>query len=195
MPIVDERKSLFARRDLVDKLNEIANRRDISLYNFLNEILESYIRIFEETSLTPIELIEFTQFYSKISGMDFIPVPKSTWILLLKSCISIDNLKQELYQLGVKLIKYYKASSGNITNDILRDLSRVFNWIGDISVKTRENTIEILISSPILSHNEISYLLEVYRGALSELGYTLKELVEIENVMKAVFIGEKGARS
>ncbi|MEM4482190.1 MAG: hypothetical protein QXV04_05660, partial [Desulfurococcaceae archaeon] len=108
MPVVAERKALFARRDLVDQLIDIANKKGMSLYNLVNDVFESYIKIVG-TDAGFERLREETSFQRRASSAGFILTPRALVLSALREYYALKP--EEALRLGAQagswLARYY----------------------------------------------------------------------------------------
>lgn len=189
MPVVNERKSLFARRDLVDRLMAIANEKSTSLYSLVNDVFESYIKL-EELGISIQRVLEKLLFYDRMRRAGYILVPRELWRHAVKEAYdkSAESYVNVWLSAGIRLGKYYK----NLTvedplNTLIKDLESAFSWLGEISVHTSDNHLNLVIAGPELTGGFTKLVLEMLKGALGEFGYSFVGAVEMAGVIKVVF--------
>lgn len=190
MPVVAERKALFARRDLVDQLIDIANRKGMSLYNLVNELFESYIKI-AGSGVGFESLQDEAMFFRRISSAGFILIPRALAISALREYYSngAERASGQCAQTGSWLARYYiSTNSIDPLNSLLKDLERVFKWVGEITLRAVGNRLEAVIASPEGTERFVlDAILAVIEGALREFKYQLVERLEAGGLIKAVF--------
>lgn len=73
-----ERKALFARRDLVSKLMEIAEKRGYSLYSLVNEVFEAVIKA-EDSGIDFRRVVERESVIDVARRAGYVLVLESLW--------------------------------------------------------------------------------------------------------------------
>jgi len=186
LPISEERKSLFARRDLVNKLLDIASSKGVSLYSLVNSVFETYIGVVEN-GVDLEESIRDHMLLIKARSMGFILVPENTWHILLESTSSLLNtLSDEWRELGVWIAKYFSEKS--IENPIL-DFSWFLKYMGAGEVVIREinGILEFKIAGLKLRKPYIDLIVKLIEGFLTGLDYSIigEEIVEEVVIIRA----------
>lgn len=189
MPVVNERKSLFARRDLVDRLMTIANEKSTSLYSLVNDVFESYIKL-EELGISIQSVLEKLLFYDRIRRAGCVLIPGELWKRALREVYekSVESYASAWLSVGARLGKYYKnLNVKDPLNTLTKDLENALNWLGEVSVRVSDSRVDLVIAGPELTGNLVKLVLELLKGALGEFGYSFLEAVEAAGVVKAVF--------
>lgn len=189
MPTADERKALFARRDLVNKLIAVAEEKGVSFYSLVNEIFESYLSI-EALGLNLRRIVEELKFYKRANGAGFILVPKDLWLYAVKELYerNTDASIGRWFDVGVRLAKYYLSLGLENPLDVLvKDLKEVFRWVGEIAVHLGDSRAEVVVVGPELTEDLAKLLLELLKGVFNEYGYRLSKVFGNSRVVKAVF--------
>lgn len=184
LPVSAERKALFARRDLVDKLQIISTSKRMSLYNLVNEIFEDYVKLVESNTDFE-EIINEILFYKRMNKIGFILVPSSIWFKHLKESPRLEEWRE----LGEWLGKYYNTlNAENPLELLLRDLEKALNWIGELSIERKGKRLEVALSLPHSDYNSIvEPVLTLLRGALSVFNYKETTRIETTSVVSAVY--------
>lgn len=182
------RKSLFARRDLVEKLMAIAKDKGLSLYSLVNQIFEYYVNL-EDMGVSLRELTDKISFYRRALGSGFILIPKDLWFLALEkmyNCVEEYALKWR--EAGVRVGKYYQSLGvEDAFSTMVRDLEKILSWISEVSLTIDGDRVRIVIADPRLDEKLVKLVLELLRGAFEVYGYQLDEVENIGLVARAVF--------
>lgn len=186
MPISEERKSLFARRDLVNKLLDIASSKSVSLYSLVNSVFETYIEIIE-SGIDLEKSIRDHQLLSRAKSMGFILVPENSWHTLLElTSSSLSTLSEEWRELGVWIAKYF--SEKPIENPLL-DFSWFLEYMGAGEVVVREinGILEFKIAGLKLRKPYIDLFVKLVEGFLTGLNYSIvgEDIVEEVIIIRA----------
>ncbi|MEM2170461.1 MAG: hypothetical protein QXU03_01700 [Desulfurococcaceae archaeon] len=189
LPVINERKSLFARRDLVDRLMAIANEKGTSLYSLVNDVFESYIKL-EELGVNIQSVLEKLLFYDRVRRAGYVLVPRELW----------DHAVREVYEkgaeshagrwlsVGARLGKYYRSLDvKDPLNTLVKDLESAFSWLGEVLVHVSDNHLDLVIAGPELTGNLAKLVVEMLKGALEEFEYSFAGTVEAAGVVKVVF--------
>jgi hypothetical protein len=182
LPISEERKSLFARRDLVNKLLDIALSKSISLYSLVNSIFETYIEIVE-SGIDLEKSIRDHQLLSRAKSMGFILVPENSWHILLElTSNSLSTLSEEWRELGVWIAKYFSEKS---TENSIADFSWFLEYMGAGEVIIREinGILEFKIAGLKLRKPYIDLIVKLVEGFLTGLNYSIISEDIIEEVI------------
>lgn len=192
MSVAAERKALFAKRYLVDRLMSIANSKGTSLYNLVNEIFEAYIKL-NEAGVNVQEVVDKLLYYSRIQNAGFILAPGELCIRYIKEACSNnqETCRSEWFKAGTRIARFYKTL---ILEDslavLMKDLELAMNWLGEVTVKSSssaEDTLEVMIAGPLVAGGLEQLGLELFKGILLEFNYELTHTNTSPGVIKAVF--------
>ena len=186
MPITEERKSLFARRDLVNKLLDIASSRSVSLYSIVNSIFKTYIEIVE-SGIDLEKSIRDHQLLCRAKSMGFILVPENSWHTLLELTSNLlSALREEWRELGVWMAKYFSEKS--IENPIL-DFSWFLEYMGagEVVIKESNRIVEFKIAGLKLRRPYIDLIVKLVEGFLTGLNYSIvgEDIIEEVIIIRA----------
>lgn len=189
MPVAAERKSLFARRDLVNRLVTIANSKSTSLYNLVNEIFEVYIEL-SENGIEFQEVVDRLLYYGRIQSAGFVLVPGGFMVQMINDVCekNMELCIDEWFKTGVKLARFYKTLNlKNPLDTLLRDLEKTMKWLGEVTVKSSGSKLEVVIAGSTSTGNLENLLLELFKGVLSEFNYKLLHTSSFIHIIKAIF--------
>ncbi|MGC8983217.1 MAG: hypothetical protein ACP5KA_05680 [Desulfurococcaceae archaeon] len=196
MPVAAERKALFARRDLVDKLLSIASKRGYSLYSLVNEIFEAYIKLAEVG--VPLEALrEELLAYNRLLSAGFAVIPREPLLEALREKCGEEGFSKSMFEAGLRISKYYASlNAGGGLSLLLRDAERALSWIGEVSFEVKgEKVVKATIASTAAPQNCARAFLELVRGILEAQGFKQVELVEAGALAIAVFEKQGGGSS
>lgn len=189
MPVVMERKALFARKDLVDQLLQLAKMDGISLYNLVNDIFETYIRL-RELGVKPYEALDEVIFYKTVFTCGLVIFPCEVVRELLRDkCGNLGSLIELMRRSGARLSKYYmtmyNTGPKEALSRIIRVIEKTMSCIGEI------DTEPILPGKLIVTYvnNNLPVacnkaFTEYIRGALEELGFRVLNIEETGPIVR-----------
>lgn len=157
--------------NIYDKLKEIADKKNMSVYRYMNEILSQVIEVEETLGLSPIEMKDYLEFYSKMENLDTLPLPVE---FLSK------HTTDECYRYGSLL------SSINYENKDKKDQLIAFlaRFLSPLRPNKTANEINIIFRSV---NNDIKNCLEgLIKGFFETLD--LKEHEDFELDSKSTYI-------
>jgi hypothetical protein len=172
LTVSEERKSLFAKRTLVEKLREIAASRGISLYRLVNTIFEHYTKLYE-SRLSIEEVFETVDLVSKARNIGFALLPVNTWCKLVESASSTAGaLSSEWRDLGTLVAKQL---SGGSWRDTIAVFSRLLEYMGirDVIIRADEGNIEVKVADVKLKYPYSDLVARLIEGFLVGLGYSV----------------------
>lgn len=173
MPVAEERKAFFAKRELLNQLSEIAAKKGVSLYSLVNEVFAQYLRL--EGQNTPLDKLleehKFHQVASKL-GMVYLPVLVAV-TAISKTCGDSEVLKV-WRESGEALAKYYQSVEGRSLGELFQLVSSTIGWLGSIEGSFNDSGgARIIVSAPGLPGNCIDSLEAFVRGVLEPFGYQI----------------------
>jgi len=192
LSVATERKALFARRDLVERLIAMASSRGSSLYSLVNEIFELYIE-FEDRGIKMRSVVDELEFYRRVFGAGFVLVPNVLWLRAVNELYKDvgEEVRNDWLSLGTWLSRYYQTLGlEDPLRVLLEDIKKVFSWLGEVSITSSADRgrLEVVMAGVRGLPSSIPRLvLDMVRGALKEYGYRLTNSLEGEGVLKAVF--------
>ena len=173
LTVIEERKSLFAKRDLVVKLQEIASSRGISLYSLVNSVFENYIKL-GESGVNPEEALDLVKLVVKARSVGFILVPEKVWCRLLELAgDALSTTSTEWRELGVLVAKQLAETPGD---SVLVYLSKLLELMGarEALVKESNGALKVRVTSALLCSGSSRLLLEFITGFLAGLNYSVE---------------------
>jgi hypothetical protein len=181
LTVTQERKSLFAKRELIEKLKEIALSRDISLYKLVNDIFETYIKLIEN-HIDLEKAIQDHRVLRKAKSIGFILIPGNTWYTLVEIANNVMNtICEEWRKLGIRIAKHISEKSTNVFAD--------FSWIlentgiSDVTIRENSDLIEIKIASLKLRKPLTDLITKLIEGFLVGLNYHIVNIDVIEGLI------------
>lgn len=190
MPVAAERKPMFARGDLVEKLKSIASRKGMSLYSLVNSIFESYIKLTERG--IQLEVVEEALHLYKLLAYELVPVPRGVLAKALEGTCSSEALLLEARSAGARISKLYEPGTSG-TLEMLKDLEKIFKWIGELSFNTTQSKlVRLTLVNTAMPQHCTRLVLELVKGALESRGFKQVEVREAGIFATAVFREEGG---
>ena len=172
MTTSEERKSLFAKRDLVLKLQEIAINKGVSLYSLVNSVFENYIKLYE-SGIDLEEALELVKLLSRVRSAGFILIPENTWYTVVGLTSStLDTTSTEWRDLGTLVAKYF---SETFSENVLTAFSKLLEYMGvrEVIIRESEDSVEVKTAGFRLHYSYSSLLARFIEGFLVGLGYTI----------------------
>ncbi len=190
MGVEAERKALFARKDLVEKLSEVAKRRGCSLYNLVNELFEIAVKA-EDSGVDLRGFTEREALLVTARRIGFILVLEGLWYEMseLAYLSSRDEVLRSWFEAGVLMAKHYTLSNIRVPlRRFLEDFKNLMWNISDIVVREDGNAVHISIAVPRAPEHYGVLLANLLEGALTTLGYRVhgKEVTRSVVRLKAV---------
>lgn len=181
MTVTQERKSLFAKRELIEKLKEIALSRDISLYKLVNDIFETYIKLIEN-HIDLEKAIQDHRVLRKVKSIGFILIPENTWYTLVETANNVmGTICEEWRKLGTRIAKHISEKSINIFADFSWILENI--GISDVTIRENSDLIEIKIASLKLRKPLTDLITKLIEGFLVGLNYHIVNIDVIEGLI------------
>lgn len=170
-----KRKFLAARGDLVDKLNAIAKRKNVTLFGMVNEVLEEFIRI-AEAGQNLHTIVDDQQIIKVAKEAGFTVTTENLWDYTLDKIFEKDNkaLNEMWNTTGQWFGKYCKIRFP--TNDPLEILERTMRalfWnVSEINTTHDSDEIRITCIGSRLSYSYTVLLSAFIIGFMESLNYT-----------------------
>jgi hypothetical protein len=181
LTVTQERKSLFAKRELIEKLKEIALSRDISLYRLVNDIFETYIKLIEN-HIDLEKAIQDHRVLRKVKSIGFILIPENTWYTLVETANNVmGTICEEWRKLGTRIAKHISEKSTNVFADFSWILENI--GISDVTIRENSDLIEIKIASLKLRKPLTDLITKLIEGFLVGLNYHIVNIDVIEGLI------------
>ena len=190
-----KRKMLAAREDLVNKVLEIAGRKNVKLYGMINDMLELVIRA-EDMGLSLEETVSQYGIVKAAKDAGFVPVVESLWYDVIEKVFRTDRswMTKKWYETGQWYGKYY---SSKLPQDPLaafkQDLSSLTWNVSEFSIVEDEDG-EILVRcvSPRFPLSYTTLFSGFLEGVLNTFGYDCEKKGISKGIIRMVF--KKGRR-
>ena len=188
-----ERKALFARKDLVSKLAEIAEKRGCSLYSLVNEIFEVVIKA-EDSGIDFRRVIERESLIDLAKRTGYVLVLESLWYEMIElACkYSVEQVTKTWFDVGVWLAtRYVSRDLKDPVNTFFKDLQS-FVWdVAELAVKRDKDSVHVRVANPKAPEHYSELMSAFLEGALSTLGYRVvsKEITKEFLLLEAVLEG------
>lgn len=193
MPVALERKSLFARKDLVEKLAEVASKRGVSLYMLVNEVFEQYIKAWELGVSFDYSTAKSVEVLSRVRKANFIVFPEPILAEALGSVpeASLASVLEVSKNFGKWLAKYYEVTGrGNSLENFLEDLRNVGLFPGELAFNEKEGFVVVRVANPKMHVAYARVVASLLAGFLNAAGYRVSG-IEVSNGL-VVLHAERG---
>lgn len=169
------RKMLAAREDLVNKVLEIASRRNVKLYGMINDTLELVIRA-DDMGLSLEEIVEQYGFVKAAKDAGFVPVAEGLFYDIIEKVFQRNKrwVTKKWYETGQWYGKYYSVKLPQDPVKAFKEDISSFTWnVSEFSIVESEDGGEVLVRCvnprfPLSYTTLFSVFLE---GAMNMFGY------------------------
>jgi len=180
-----KRKFLAAREDIVNRVAEIAKKKNITLFGMINDALRQLIRAEEEgDSLNTILDEHFTMKMAKDAG--FTVVPDGLWNYILENVFDKDNsnLREIWRSTGEWFGRFcqVRASEGSSVHAIERIMKTLLWNVSEVSIQQTENGVTVKCVGSRLQHAQTVLLSDFIIGMVSSFDYKLNR----QNVTRGI---------
>ncbi len=168
-----ERKALFARKDLVDRLSEVAERRGCSLYSLVNEIFEVVLKA-EDSGVNLRRVVEEESLLEAARRTGYVLVLEG----LLYEMIELayrgagDQAVRSWFEAGAWLAKRY--ATGDLRDPVEAFLNsfKSFTWEApELTVRRSGEGLHVRVANPKAPEPYSVLLAAFLEGALNVLSY------------------------
>jgi len=161
-----KRKMLAADETLALKTAENARKRGITVYKYLNSILEGALKVEEELGVNPSNALKEYTLYSKLrsSGLTFIPI--DALIELLNHCTLNHNL---WVHVGQRVGKILSVKSSVDLGFIENLINFIFKGVAEVSKYKSGEHVRIVCLGPYSSNSVVEALGYFIKGVLEAL--------------------------
>lgn len=176
MPVAEERKAFFAKRDLLNQLSEIAARKGVSLYHLVNEIFAQYLRL-ESQNISLEKLVEEHRFHELASKLGMVHLPVLVAMAALSKTCGDSEVLKAWRESGEALAKYHQSIVGSSLSDLLQLVASAIGWIGSIEWSFSEaGEARVIVSAPGLHGSCVDSLEAFVGGVLEQSGYRVSSV-------------------
>ena len=169
-------KLIFLPEKLVERLNNIAIRKGVSITNFATKALEQSLRA-DELGVTLDETVDTYRLLRVQRGSGAVQIPRSRLTSVVRELIR--DGKEELlaawYEAGRWYGEYLHTLLGEEAVDFLeKDLLVSWN-LDEVEVRNDEMTVDLRIASFVISLELTELLISYVKGVMASLGYEISK--------------------
>lgn len=167
------RKTFAARKDLMDRMNEVAKQRGLSLYGFVNEVFELAVQA-EELGVNLRSLIEGRELLKAARAAGFILGLESLQYEMAELAYKKAKGKalKSWFEAGAWLAKRYVSSEVEDPFLAFKGDLEAFTWnASELDIDRAEDEISIRVISPRFPESYTFLFAAFLEGALEALGY------------------------
>lgn len=170
-----KRKMLAAREDLVNKVLEIAGRRNVKLYGMINDLLELVIRA-ESMGLSLEEVVDQYGTIKAAKSAGFVPVVESLWYDVIKRLFRRSKkwMIKRWYESGQWYGKYYSVRNPQDPLMAFKNDMGSLTWnVSEFSIVEDEGKDRVIVRcvSPRFPLSYVNLFSAFLEGALNAFGY------------------------
>jgi len=167
---MSKRKTFAAREDLINGVQEIAKRRDISLYGMINETFELTIRA-EKLGVSLRELLEERRVLRDARVRGFILIPENILYEMAGEVRTKEDLRSWL-EAGDWLAKRYLSSDAKDPFLAFKKDLEDFTWnTSELDIEEAGDEVSIRVISPRFPEYYTFLFAAFLEGALRVFGY------------------------
>ena len=164
---------LAAREEIADRISELATQRGLTVFQFVNDMLEQAIRV-EEMGLSLEEVVDKREALEKAKGLGLAFAIER---LLYEMVDLADNrAKESLSTIWLEVGRWYGKYFASRNKDVVREFRQAMELLsfGTFEFEVRENRGGVVSVACVGEHLTLAYseLLSVFIGGVFEaLGY------------------------
>jgi len=169
-------KLIFLPEKLVERLNNIAIRKGVSITNFATKALEQSLRA-DELGVTLDETVDTYRLLRVQRGSGAVQIPRSRLTSVVRELIRDDKgeLLAAWYEAGRWYGEYLHTLLGEEAVDFLeKDLLVSWN-LDEVEVRNDEITVDLRIASFVISLELTELLISYVKGVMASLGYEISK--------------------
>jgi len=169
-----DHKLIFLPEKLVERLNNIAIRKGVSLTSFAAEALQQSLRA-DELGVTLDETVDTYRLQRVQRGSGAVQIPRSRLTSVVRKLIRDDKgeLLAAWYEAGRWYGEYLYTLLGEEAVDFLeKDLLVSWN-LDEVEVKNDEITVDLRIASFAIPLELTELLISYVKGVMTSLGYEI----------------------
>jgi hypothetical protein len=189
-----KRKMLAAKEDLVDQVNEIANRRGLTLYAITNEALEQVVKLDEMGSRLG-DVVRDYEIFKAAKDAGFVLIPESLLYETMEKAYNESKgwMMKKWIEIGEWCGKYYSVKNPEDKFERLKeDVCRFFWNTREFNIVQNGNG-EVLVRcmSPRFQESYAVFLGEFLDGAFGTMGYKCTQKDVSKGFVQLKFEGSK----
>lgn len=168
-----KRKMLAAKEDLVDQVNEIANRKGLTLFAVTNEALEQVVKL-DKMSSRLSDVVREYGIFKAAKEAGFVLVPESLLYETMEKAYNEDKnwMMKKWIEIGEWCGKYYSVKKPEDKFEKLKeDVCRFFWNIREFKVQNGDDGVFVRCMSPRFQESYAVFLGEFLEGAFGTMGF------------------------
>lgn len=168
-----ERKALFARKDLVDRLSEVAGRRGCSLYSLVNEVFEVVLKA-EDAGVDLRRVVERESLLEVARRTGYVLVLEGLLYEMTELAYrgAGDQALRSWFEAGVWLAKRYTTSDLRDPVEAFLSSFKSITWnASELSMRRDGEGLYVRVVNPKAPEPYSTLLAAFLEGALNALGY------------------------
>lgn len=181
---------LAAREDLVNRLLDVAGRKNVKLFAMINDILELVLRA-DEMGISLEETVNEYGFVKAAKDAGFVPAVESLWYDVIEKFFKLDKdwLINKWYKSGKWYGKYYSVK---LPADPLNAFKKEIGFLTwDASefdiVENEDGKMEVRCVNPRFSMSYSTLFSKFLEGALNAFGYECIETAVTRGLIHLLF--------
>lgn len=184
--IASKRKMLAAREDLANRIVEIADRKNVTLFGMLNDTLELVLKA-EEKEISLEEAVNQYGMVKVAREAGFVPVVESLWYDTLDKLFKMDKdwMMKKWHESGQWYGKYYSTKVPQYPLKAFKEDISSLTWnVSEFSVTENKDSSEVVVNciAPRFLLSQTTLFSAFLEGALEAFGYDVSR----RNVSKGI---------
>ncbi|MEO3994083.1 MAG: hypothetical protein QN229_07260 [Desulfurococcaceae archaeon TW002] len=186
-----ERKALFARKDLVDRLSEVAKKKGCSLYSLVNEIFEIVLKA-EDSGIDLRRVVEDESLLETAKKIGYVLVLENLLYEMME--LTYKNAGNQAiknwFEAGIWLAKHYTTSDFRDPVEAFLSSFKLLTWEAlELTIKKSSKELYVRLANPKAPESYSVFLTAFLEGVLKVFGYkiiskeTSRGFIKLEAVM------------
>ena len=175
------RKTLAVEKEVANELLEIAQRKNMTLFNYVNEmVLKNCLKIYEDFDKNLEEIVNEYMYLQVIKDLDLILVPSSIYYESVQINLKNDeNYGEQWYDDGKRHGKIIISRFSGFPTEYFKNLINEI-FFTDVSgfkiqIVQEEDSLTFSIIGTMINNELMTCISYYYEGLFSEFGYILEE--------------------
>jgi len=175
------RKTLAVEKEVAEELLEIAQRKNMTLYNYVNEmILKNCLKIYEDFDKNLEEIVNEFMYLQVIKELDLILVPSSIYYESVQNNLKKDeNYGEQWYDDGKRHGKIIISRFSDFPTEYFKNLINeiFFTDVSGFKIQILQEVdlLTFSIIGTMINYELMTCISYYYEGLFSEFGYYLDE--------------------
>ena len=186
---------MAAREDLVEKIKNLAKKKNLTLYALFNETLEQVLKV-EETEKTLTEIVDEYKTFKMVKEAGFILTPSNFIYSILEKTFKDEekNLTKIWFENGEWFGKYCKTMFPNKNHQkfLEKILNTIFWDLSDCTINKNNDEISIKCVSSRYTFSYTHLLVSFILGMMKPYNYQLTKKDVSRGIVALTFKKEKG---